>query len=158
MNETKKQKTLRGRWGIFVLALGALVIASSIYFLHKPWTLGELVYDIGVAVLIVGLVDVSFLETLKRFASGKTKLEKRLDQERKVESGLQKWMDALEKSLRDANIECLASDIKGVEMKLVELEPGLSGPDTSAPGSSVLEFKSTREDRKSIGHPAINPD
>jgi hypothetical protein len=35
MNETKKQKTLRGRWGIFVLALGALVIASSIYFLHS---------------------------------------------------------------------------------------------------------------------------
>ena len=110
------------------MAFGALVIASSIYFLHKPWTLGELVYDIGVAVLIVGLVDVSFLEMLKRFTSRKTKLEKRLNQARKVETELQKWMDAFEKSLRDANIECLASDIKGVEMKLVELERGYLDP------------------------------
>ena len=66
-------------WVILTVALGVAFILAA-RRMGKAWSLGEILYDVGVAGITVAIVELLFLRVLGALGARKTKLEKLWDE------------------------------------------------------------------------------
>jgi hypothetical protein len=65
-------------WAIVILGIGIVLIGLSTRA-GKTWDYGEILYDIGMAVFTVALVELMIIRAFKLWANRKTSLERQRD-------------------------------------------------------------------------------
>jgi len=118
MNTPPKERLLF--FGTAILGAGAIALAVRI---GKPWQITEVIYDLGVALLTVALVELLILRVLHALAARRTALEQMMAELAESAERSKRQMEAIDQSMRDIKLDNVASTLRKIdEIQSIKLE------------------------------------
>lgn len=86
----------------FILGVGSIALAVR---LGKIWEIADVVYDLGVAVLTVALVELLIFRVLRELAARRTALEKLSQELRDLDERHKKQMETFDHAMKDIKLD-----------------------------------------------------
>ena len=115
------EKRLKFFQTALLLLIGIVVVASSVLF-GKEWDWGELIYDLGMAVVIAGLVEVFVMRILSSLKPGWIDL---LDDTDILIKELQDYSKEMEEKTIAFTIKRIDRTVENIEDRFTRLEKEL---------------------------------
>jgi len=111
--------SLRIRWGVLVVVLGVVVIYFSVTRFHEEWKWGKVFYDLGMAIITVGLVELILLNALRALAMKKTAMEELLENFRRIDAKYGEKLAKISESLKELQLEDIQNTVNAIREDLV---------------------------------------
>lgn len=126
---------------LFVLtaALGISGIAAAAH-LGRPWQLAEVIYDLGIALLIIAVIELLLFRVLRELSARKTEMEKIAAELEASNERSRRTMVALDQSMRDIKLDNVFTTLHKMDalitQKLDDIAKAITKVQPPSPGPS----------------------
>jgi hypothetical protein len=126
MPETDESRVAQPKWIGLVLLLGGAILGIS-RWMGDSWTLGDLAYDLGVALFTVALLQWFVLRIVVGLASRRTALEQVAADLRVMADDLDRRNIETDKRLKALQLDSMHRDIRSMDRQLTLLSDSVKG-------------------------------